>query len=201
MRALKSAAIAAAFVFAAVSLAEEEKRTEIRIAVDDGADGPHAVYSWSGADMGVDMHEMQEGETRSFVDDAGRSVLITREADGMKLEVDGKTMHLPLFYGEFEHVAMASPTSAAFVEAGEFDVQVMGDVSRISAHGPSGVTIITDEPLDASTRESIKAVLLSVGRDDEVRFVDKSKSVHGVVLRSGGEHEVKIVRKQVEITN
>ena len=194
MRALKSAAIVAAFIFAAVSLAEEQNRTEIRIAVDDGSPS-HAVYSWSGADMGFDLHQMQEGESRSFVDETGRSVLVTREAEGMRLEIDGKTIRMPLFDGEIEHHAMASPV------VGQFDVEVMGDLSSVSAHGPDGITIISREPLDASVRESIKAVLQSAGRDDQIRFIDESKAFHGAFLSSDGDHEVRVVRKEVQIKN
>lgn len=192
MRALKSAAIAAAFIFAAVTLADEANRTEIRIAVDDGTADAHAVYSWSGGDLGFDLHEMQEGESRSFVDDAGRSVLITREAGGMKIEVDGKTIHMPLFGGKFEHHAGAM--------AGNFDLQMFAHEGLAPAGGADDITIISGQPLDGSTQESIKSVLLSAGHDGDVRFVDKSISFGGALGNPHGDHHIKFVRKEFAVT-
>ena len=191
MRMLKTVAVVAAFVFAVVSLAEEHNRTEIRIAVDDGAGDPHAVYSWSGADMGFDLHEMQEGESRSFVDEAGRSILVTREADGMKFDVDGKTIRMPLFDGEH------GPHGLARARAGNFDVMIAGDESGMTM---DGVTIISGKPLDASTQESIKSVLLSAGHDGQVRFVDHSTSFSGALVNPHGDHHIKVIRNEVDVT-
>jgi hypothetical protein len=44
------------------------------------------------------------GKIKTVLDDSGRSILITREADGYKIDVDGKTIDLPLFDGK--HGAM-----------------------------------------------------------------------------------------------
>ena len=60
----------------------------------------------------------------------------------------------------------------------------------MQAFGHGGVTIISGEPLDASTQESIKAVLLSVGSDDEVTFIS-----HG----DGSDGQVQMLRKRVEV--
>ena len=61
----------------------------------------------------------------------------------------------------------------------------------MSSHDSSGVTIISDEALDASTQESIKAVLQSAGRDDEVIFIDGSSGPDG--------KQVRVIRKKIEI--
>ena len=60
------------------------------------------------------------------------------------------------------------------------------------AFGNGGVTVISDEPLDASTQESIRAVLQSAGRDDELTFIDHSGTMEG--------KQIHMIRKQVEIT-
>ena len=83
----------------------------------------------------------------------------------------------------------------AFVGGSDFstdvNVEILGDYSMMSSHESSGVTIISGEALDASTQESIKAVLLSVGRNDEVTFIDGS---------SGSDSkQVRVIRKKVEI--
>ena len=85
----------------------------------------------------------------------------------------------------------------AFVDGGEMDidVQVIGSSSGTFAtsSGPEGVTIISGDTLDDSTRDSIRAVLQSAGHTDEVTFIDGSGG-------SDGKH-VKVVRKHVEVVN
>jgi len=56
---------------------------------------------------------------------------------------------------------------------------------------PRHHSYISGEALDATTKESIKAVLQSAGRDDEVTFIDGSSG-------SDGKH-VRVIRKKIEI--
>ncbi len=60
------------------------------------------------------------------------------------------------------------------------------------AFGNNGVTIISGEPLDPTTRESIKAVLMSAGHDVDVTFVDRSDGSDG--------RQIQMIRKRVEVT-
>jgi hypothetical protein len=80
----------------------------------------------------------------------------------------------------------------AFVDDGDMDidVRVIGSGDFMASSGPEGVTIITDEALDDATKQSIKAVLQSAGRNDEVTFIDGSDS--------DGRHAM-IIRKHVEV--
>ena len=45
---------------------------------------------------------MQEGENQAIVDEQGRTILITREADGFRFDVDGKSIKMPLLNGDHE---------------------------------------------------------------------------------------------------
>ena len=197
MRVVKTFAVVAAFIFAVVSLAEEHARTEIRIAVDDESGGPHGIYSWTDEDMDFDLHAMQEGESRSFVDSEGRSVVVTRKADGMKFEVDGKTLEMPIFEGEYAHGMIASPVSGDV----DFDVHVAAAPGHMSVSGPDGITILSREPLDDSVKESIKSVLVSAGHDDEVRFIDHNSVMSGTMVMPDGDHRIKVIRKEVEVSH
>ena len=190
MKTLKLAAIAVLLIFGATAFAEEEHKMKFEVIVaEDGADETTS-FSWSGADADFDMQDMQVGESRSIIDDSGQSILITRETDGFKIDIDGKTIMMPEMPGMGAH-----GTHMAFVDGGDMDidVQVISDGHFMSNGGPPGVTIITDEALDESTKASIEAVLQSAGRDDKIIFIDSSGG-------SDGEH-VKIIRKHVEVIN
>ncbi|VUX55913.1 protein of unknown function [uncultured Woeseiaceae bacterium] len=87
------------------------------------------------------------------------------------------------------------PPHMAFMGGSDFstdvDVEILGGYSMMSSHDSSGVTIISGEALDASTQESIKAVLQSAGRVDKVTFIDGSGA-------ADGKH-VRVIRKKIEI--
>jgi hypothetical protein len=190
MKTLKLAAFAVLLIFGATTFAQEEHEMKFEIIVaEDGADKTTS-FSWSGADADFDMQDMQVGESRSIIDDSGKSVLITRETDGFKIDVDGKTIMMP----EMPEMGVHA-THMAFVDGGEMDidVQVIGHEGFMTSGGPEGVTIITDEALDDSTKASIEAVLQSAGRDDKVIFIDGSGG-------ADGKH-VKIIRKHVEVVH
>ena len=53
-------------------------------------------------DMGFNLDDLQVGESRSVVDDDGRSILVTRSDDGFSFTVDGKTIDLPALHREHE---------------------------------------------------------------------------------------------------
>jgi len=85
----------------------------------------------------------------------------------------------------------------AFVGASDFstdvDVEILGGYSMMSNHDSSGVTIISGEALDASIQASIKAVLQSAGRDDEVIFIDGSGAADVQHVR-GSRQEIEIAQ-------
>jgi len=190
MNTLKLAALAVLTIFAATTFAEEEHQMKFKIIVaEDGSDESTNI-SWSSADADFDMQEMQVGESRSIVDGEGRAILITRAESGFKMEVDGKTIDLPAMPGMGVHGA-----HMAFVDADnmDIDVRVISDGDFMSSSGPEGVTIITDDALDESIKASIRAVLQSAGRDDDITFIDGSGGADA--------RHVKIIRKHVELVN
>ncbi|MDJ0904960.1 MAG: hypothetical protein QNI96_02970 [Woeseiaceae bacterium] len=84
-----------------VAVAQDQSRVKIEVKTDDiFHDGMHIALD--GDDLGVDLHEMQEGENQAIVDDQGRTILITREADGFRFDVDGKSIKMPMLHGDHE---------------------------------------------------------------------------------------------------
>jgi hypothetical protein len=197
MKALKLLALAAAMTFAFAAFADDEEQQEMKIVVAGAIPEESAAIHWiSSGDAGLDIQNMQIGESQSIIDESGRAVLITREENGFKFDVDGQTIVMP----DFGDVG-ALENYVTFGDGSDFtanvDVEIVGEHRAISAFatpafGNGGVTIISDEPLDAMTKESIKAVLQSAGRDDEVTFIDHSGGSDG--------GQIKMIRKQVEVT-
>lgn len=179
------AALAAAVLLSTAASAEIEETKEIKVVVKSTATGDDTAIHWTSHGSDFDIHDMQVGESRSFVDDAGRAVLLTKETDGFSFNVDGKTVRVPEIGAPGEYMTLVDGSDAT----ANFDVEIAGDALPVAK--TNTVTIISDEPLDATTQESIKAVLLSAGRDDDVSFVDRSAAVAG--------KRVHLIRKTVEI--
>ena len=86
-----------------VALAQEEPRVKIVVATDDGnGEGIHMQFDSD--DVGFDLHDMQEGENQAFVDELGRTILVTRSADGYTFDVEGKTIKMPLIDDDHKHM-------------------------------------------------------------------------------------------------
>lgn len=81
-----------------VAIAQDEARVKIEFSTDQGG-GENVHIALGGDDLGVNLHDMQEGENQAIVDEQGRTILITREADGFRFEVDGKSIKMPLLDG------------------------------------------------------------------------------------------------------
>lgn len=199
MKTLNLVALGLTLIFSAALLADVEEEREMKIVVQGMSDDDSTSFHWVSDDSGFDMQNMQVGETHSIVDESGRSVLITRQEEGFEINIDGETMVVP----DMGAHGMAIATGANFTT--DVNLEVIAQHQMMSAHevgsvaimsgGPheaAGVTILSHEPLDDSVRESIKSVLLSAGRDDGVTFIDGSGSSDG--------HQVRIIKKQIEIT-
>jgi hypothetical protein len=186
MKTLKLLAWAVTFIFSAAVADVEEKREMKIVVVGDSSDDSTAFH-WSSDDSDFDMQGMQLGETHSIVDESGRSVLITKAAEGFRFDVDGETIIVPDIDTNEMHMA--------FLDGSDFstdvDVEIIGDHHMMFADDTGGVTIISGEALDATTKESIKAVLQSAGRDDEVTFIDGGSG-------PDGKH-VRVIKKKIEI--
>ena len=187
MRLLKTAILAISLVVAGAAMAGEEHQMKFKIEmVDDDGSGEVRI-NLDSDELGFNLHDMQEGETRSIIDESGRSILITRKAEGFTFDVDGKTIEMPLFGSE--HGAM-------WVGDGGEDVQihVMGDAEFVSADSFDGVHIISSDPIDEITQEGIKSLLTSAGHSGDVKFIDTSDGPHGM-------HEIRIIKKEVVSEN
>jgi len=120
-----------------------------------------------------DLHGMQEGENRSIIDESGRNILVTREADGFTLNIDGEIIELPMMFGR--HHAMDWSEDGEEVDV---NVHIMHRTQLAGRHDMNGTMIISGKPIDAATQQQIKLLLESAGYDRDVNFIDR-EVVHG----------------------
>ena len=190
--------VVAALAMATAALAGEEIRTKLSIAVveSDGDDGIHIEID----DLGLDFHQMQVGENRSIIDKSGRSILVTREEHGIRFDVDGRTITMPMLHedshsfmwidgGGAENVDIDVMHHRKFLmDRGDF---VMDHSNFASMHSMDGTMIVSDAPIDAATQQAIKSLLESAGHGSDVHFVDGKSRDHGL-------HEVRIMKTEIE---
>lgn len=183
----KIALFAASLSLAATAFAGGGTHTTFAIAIDDDSGHGMVELNLDSDQMGFNLHDMQEGESRSIVDESGRAVLITRKADGFKVDIDGKTIDLPM---------IGDAHGAVFVDGDygeDFDMHVVHGTEFVTADSSDGVTIVSGNAIDDTTRESIRSVLMSAGHSGDVEFIDAADM-------KGGMHKVKVIKKEVEVT-
>jgi hypothetical protein len=191
MKLLKIAVFGVSLLLAGAVSAGEEHQMKIRVVVADNDGGDEVHLNLDSADLGFNLHDMQEGETRSIVDESGRPILITRGAKGFKFDVDGKTIEMPLFDSE-EGDLWVSDGGVENVE-----VHVLRDAEFVSGDDFDGVTILSSQPIDEVTRDGIKSLLSSSGHSGEVNFIDTSDGPHG----PHGMHGIRVIKKEVVSEN
>ena len=184
-----------ALMLGAAAFAGEQHRMQVELAVDgDESQG----FRFDSANAGFEIHDLQVGESRTITGESGETAMVTRTQDGFEFDVNGKKIRM----GD-----MATPIHTATLH-GEHDVLVnAGDdvnvekavkvvkIEKITAD--PGVTIITGDSLDETTKQQIRDVLSSSGHTGEVTFVDANGS-----QGDGSQMErVHVITKEVDVTN
>ena len=184
-------------LIATAAMAGEEHRTHIKIEVD-GDKAEHRVIEFDSQDSDINLHDLEVGETRTLTDKSGQEVVVTRTEGGMEFDVEGETIELNHVIGDFD---------------GEHEIEIIRDghetedvivkkhkkVRMIKTQDSSGVTIISGDEIDDATRAKIEAALKEAGKDGDVQFIDGSEL--GGEAQAHGEHEVRIIRKEIDVTD
>ncbi len=169
------------------ALAGEDVRMQMKIEVIDGEGNDGVHFAIDSGNLDFDLAEMQEGESRSIIDEDGRSILITRQADGYSFNIDGKIIELPGLMGDDHHgmVWMGDGDDS------DIDFHVLHDSNFTFMHETNETMILSPKPIDEATQQAIKSLLESAGHDGEVNFIDRSDA-------HGGNVMIKRVEKIVE---
>lgn len=146
--------------------AGDEEHVRMKIEVNDDSGN---VVSLDSESMDFDMTEMQVGENRSFTDDEGRNILVTRIDSGFTLDVDGKIIELPNLSGAIElheeavvEGAIADEIADAVVVHRSVAVDTIDD----------SVLLLSAEKIDAQTQQAIRDALAAGGYANDVKFIE-----------------------------
>ena len=137
-------------------------------------------------ELGFNLHDMQEGENRSIIDESGRSVLVTRTADGFTFNIDGEIVEMPALFGG--HHGMLRSEDGDEVDV---NMHVMHRAQIAGRHDMNGTMIISGKPIDAATQQQIKLLLETAGYASDVNFIDRKAMRDGQVI-------IKRIEKTVE---
>ncbi len=189
------------FLIGTAAVAGEERRTRIEIAVDDNGSGEQS-FVFDSREAGFDLHSLAVGESRSFKDSSGNAADVRRTADGFEFDVSGRTVKV-------DDMPAADGTHAEHdvdmhLDHTDRNVTKNRDVRKlkvIKTDNADGVTIISGRKIDATTRERIQDILTSSGQAGEVRFIDGSEFDADGSADMQGRHEVRIIEKEVDVTN
>jgi len=78
---------------------------------------------------------------------------------------------------------------------------VIKDVKVIRSDNADGVTVISGSEIDPATRERITDALEASGQDGEIRYIDGSEFDVDADSQAHGRREVRIISKEVDVTN
>ena len=178
-----------ALMLGAAAFAGERHRMQIELAVDGDES---QAFRFDSADAGFELTDLQVGESRTITGDSGETAVVTRTQDGFEFDVNGKKIRMgdmATLHGE--HDVLVNVGDDVHVEKA---VKVV-KIEKITAD--PGVTVITGDSLDETTKQQIRDVLSSSGHTGEVTFVDANGS-----QGDGSQMErVHVITKEVDVTN
>jgi hypothetical protein len=177
------------------ALAAAERQTRIEIAVDDDASGERAFVFDSEA-AGFDLHSLAPGESRLLTDEAGATATVRRTAEGFEFDVDGKTINVGDIAetGGMHHVEME-------LDGADAEIETVKKVKIIKTGDAHAITVISEQEIDPATRTRVREALQAGGHDDEILFLDGSQLGSDEQGLADRRHEVRVIRKEIEVTN
>ncbi len=161
-------------LLATATMAGEQHRTRIAIDVDESGDGQVATqqtFTFDSHDEGFELQDMAVGEVRTLTDADGNMANVTRTESGFEFDLDGKTIEL----AELHEIAGLHGEHEIHIDPAVSDVVVVDAAKKvriIKTGDADDVTVIADHEFD----------------------IDDVAGVHGV-------REVRIIRKEVDVTN
>ncbi|MDX1518102.1 MAG: hypothetical protein R3288_14745 [Woeseiaceae bacterium] len=191
----KTLAFVAAIGLATNVFAGDERHMSMSIAVIDDATHEEVRVDLDDETLGFRLEDMQVGENRAVVDKNGQNVLITREENGFKFDVDGKTIRTPLHraHGGGEYDVVIDALRAESAEMPHKAPLPPLPLAPPLPPGSDGIAVISAEPISEETQRAIEELLRAEGHDADVHFVDRSAA-------HARRHEIRVVKKRTDVT-
>lgn len=133
MNLFKTSMSIAALGLVGIAVADDSQHVEIAVIENQGDHDPITIQLDSD-DLGFNLHDMQEGENQAFVDKEGRTVLVTRTADGFSFNVDGKTVDVPMLSGDHHGMVMVQGDQTANIDFEVIHEVIEDEIAHDGAH-------------------------------------------------------------------
>jgi hypothetical protein len=187
-------------LIATAAIAGEQHKMKIEVAVSgDGEE--QEVFEWHSD--GSEIDDLKIGESKTITDDDGNEITMTRTEDGMEIEVDGENIELMHMGSDIDVDVLHDKNAKVFIhgehESEDVMVESHKSVKIVKTHDSDGVTIISGDEIDEETRARLEEVLKDAGKDGKVMFLDGSELSGDE--QAHGKHEVRIIKKKVDVTN
>ncbi|MDJ0710279.1 MAG: hypothetical protein QNJ14_07820 [Woeseiaceae bacterium] len=182
------------FLIATAAVAGEERRAEIKIAID-GDESGQSVFRFDSDDAGIDLYELEVGDKKTYTDDDGNEVTVSRNDDGFVFEVAGEEIVVADILHDEHDLKMIHLAH----ESENVVLEKHHKVHMVKTEADAGVTIISGDEIDADTRARIEKVLKEAGKDGEVLFIDGSELTGDE--KAERKREVRIIKKEIDVTN
>ena len=171
-------------LIAAAAVAGPEHMTKIEVIVDGDETG-HRVIRLDGDNSDFNFRDLAVGDSQVIKDSDGNDVTVLRTENGFEFDVEGEKIEI-----------------GGLHETHDLDDVVIDkhkEVRMIRTNDTHGVTIISGNEIDDTTRAQLEKVLKEAGEDDDILFIDGSE-LHGDE-QAHGVREVRIIKKEIDATN
>lgn len=182
------------FLIASAAIAGEQHRAEIRIAID-GDDSGLSEFRFDSDDAGIELYELDVGESKTYTDDDGNEVTVTRNQNSFEFEMAGEAIVVADAMHDEHDLKMLHLVH----ETENLVVEKHHKVHMVETDDDVGVTIISGDEIDADTRARIEQALKEAGKDGKILYIDSSELSDD----EGADrmHEVRIIKKEINVTN
>ncbi len=186
-------------------MASEVKEHQFMVKIDKtDAEDALVEFKFDGSDSNAEIFtlpEMDEGESRVITTESGKTIHVTKTAEGINMDIDGKELQLPTFSGNLGariqsssplHKIMENRINISGVELDENQQQIIRD-----AFAAAG---IEDKEI-AFSNTNIKFISLDGGMlhsgEHEMKFFQEGEAEFDMIIDS--DSEVKVMTKVIHI--
>ena len=187
-------------LIATAAIAGEQQKMKIEVEVSGEGQGQD-VFEWHGD--GSEFDDLEVGESKTITGDDGNEVTVTRTEGGLEIEVEGKNIELMQLGSDFDIDVLHDKDAKVLIhgdhDSEDITVEKHKSVKIVKSDAKESVTIISSDAIDEETRVRLEQVLKDAGKDGSIMFIDGSELSGDE--QAQGKHEVRIIKKKVDVTN
>jgi hypothetical protein len=156
---------------------EKQRHIQLKVQTDEGEAASMTAFRFDSDKAGFNLDELQLGESRSYIDEAGNNMFVVRTEDGFDFDINGRKISLP-----------------GFSTHGDMMIMHDGDDSISKTH-----VIRTVERVEMVSVGDADELAMPIELDLELSELDIELNFDDMEIHEG--HETIVIRKEVNVTN